>query len=667
VGRVSDCADIDVLNTLDGFNLQPRISIPFSGPIDVSTVSSQTVFLVGLGDVATGRGGHRIIGINQIVWDVATNTLHVESDALLDQHARYALIITRGVHDEFGTPVGSRDFQRFLLGLDFRQARDPELRAYRKALLVALARALLAGVRLHDVVAASVFTTQSVTAVLEKIRDQIKAATPAPADFLLGPAGARTVFPMNTVTGLTFDRHVGTGPTGGIFDQPPVFFFGVQGLIPGVVGTMAFGKYTAPDYRVPLGTPGGTNFIPPVGTRTGTPAVMFTKPVFFDLYLPAGTVPAGGWPVAIFGHGFEANRHQTIVTAAAKLAEHGIATIAINAPGHGGGSLGTLTVHLAGGGSMTFPAGGRGVDGNADGIIGPSEGFFTRPPRTILNSRDPERQLVADLMQLVRVIEVGMDVDGDGVRDLDPGRIYYFGISQGAMYGTPFVALDPSVLAGVLNVGGGPAAESPRLSIRRDRTGAALAARTPSLTNVGGIEFDENMPFRNEPPRINTVEGAMAIQEWFDRGEWARHAVDPVAWAPYLRKTPLPGGPKPVILQFARGDQEVPNPYNTAMIRAGDLADRTTFFRNDLAVADDPTLPKDGHLFMVRTFNSPANPPAAARPIALAAQEQIALFFATDRTLTIDPDDVLDPPGPAPGWFEVPIVPPLPEDLGFIE
>jgi hypothetical protein len=47
--RPSDCADIDVINTLDGFNLQPRLSIPFSGDIDVSTVSSQTVFLIRLG------------------------------------------------------------------------------------------------------------------------------------------------------------------------------------------------------------------------------------------------------------------------------------------------------------------------------------------------------------------------------------------------------------------------------------------------------------------------------------------------------------------------------------------------------------------------------------------------------------------------------------------
>src|SRR5215216_2590836 len=56
--RPSDCADIDVLNQLDGFNIQPRLSIPFSGPIDVSTVSGSTVFLGG------PRGDR--VGINQI-------------------------------------------------------------------------------------------------------------------------------------------------------------------------------------------------------------------------------------------------------------------------------------------------------------------------------------------------------------------------------------------------------------------------------------------------------------------------------------------------------------------------------------------------------------------------------------------------------------------------
>src|SRR6266581_4369975 len=83
----SDCADIDVLDTLDGFNIQPRISIPFSAPIDLSTVSSSTVFLVG--------PGGQVVGINQAVWEPLTNTLHAESDEQLTQDTTYLLEIGR--------------------------------------------------------------------------------------------------------------------------------------------------------------------------------------------------------------------------------------------------------------------------------------------------------------------------------------------------------------------------------------------------------------------------------------------------------------------------------------------------------------------------------------------------------------------------------------------
>src|SRR5215813_14044080 len=79
--RQSDCEDLAVINTLDGFNLQPRLSIPFDGAIDVATVSSNTVFLISLGSAlrdgedesASQCGGKesdddcgRVVGINQV-------------------------------------------------------------------------------------------------------------------------------------------------------------------------------------------------------------------------------------------------------------------------------------------------------------------------------------------------------------------------------------------------------------------------------------------------------------------------------------------------------------------------------------------------------------------------------------------------------------------------
>src|SRR5215470_11447668 len=136
----SDCADLDVINTLDGFNLSPRLSIPFDGPIDPSSVSSQTVILIGLGNAGIagtkdardrGHRGEKVVGINQVVWDPTTNTLHAKSDELLEQHTRYALVVTRGVRDPAGTPVeASADFNRFRQDLNFGGGT---LRDYRKA------------------------------------------------------------------------------------------------------------------------------------------------------------------------------------------------------------------------------------------------------------------------------------------------------------------------------------------------------------------------------------------------------------------------------------------------------------------------------------------------------------------------------------------------------
>src|SRR5262245_17385130 len=136
IARPSDFADVTVINTLDGFNLQPRLSIPFSGPIDVGTVNSDTVFLIKLEDpTAPAEAGGQVTGINQVVWDVATNTLHVESDELLEQHTRYALVVTRGVHDADGQPVEASDaFAHFRHDLNFGATRDPALKTYRKDL-----------------------------------------------------------------------------------------------------------------------------------------------------------------------------------------------------------------------------------------------------------------------------------------------------------------------------------------------------------------------------------------------------------------------------------------------------------------------------------------------------------------------------------------------------
>jgi hypothetical protein len=661
--RPTDCFNLDVINTLDGFNVQPRLSIPFDGAIDATSATSQTVFLVSLGSTRPGGdGGGKVLGINQVVWDVATTTLHAESDEILDQHTRYALIVTRGVLDAAGDPVEADEaFRRFRHDLNFGQSgHDPALKRYRKGLLDAVTAARTVGVAEDDIVVASVFTTQSVTAVLEKIRDQIKFGAPPGADFAIGPGGTRAVYPLNELTGIVSVRQTGTVPPS--FSQIQTAFLALSLFEPGAVGAVAFGKYTSPDYLT------ANRSIPLAATRLGTPEVQGTNEIFFNLVLPTGPPPLLGWPVAVFGHGSGDDKQGGLFLVASKMAAHGIATIGINAVGRGFGPLGTLTLLRGTDVPITLPAGGRGIDTNNDGQITSTEGSFALAPRGIIRDRDARIQTAADLMQLVRVIEVGMDVDGDGVSDLDPSRIYYVGYSFGANHGAPFLAAEPAVRAGVLVAPGGPALESLRLSPvnRGPGVGALLAARIPSLINLSGTSFDENLPLRNEPPVINMVPGAMEIQELLDNYEWVGQWGDVVPYGAYLRRAPLDGvGAKSVVVQFARGDRTLPNPTTTAILRAGDLDDRATYFRFDLFLAKNPTTPPSfndphGPIINPQPPFSPLPPQvrAAANAATFALQEQIAVFLASDGVEVIDPD------GPG-ALFETPIVPPLPEDVVF--
>src|SRR5262249_12562306 len=430
----------------------------------------ETIFLGSLGSTLHDHhAARKIIGISRRVWDADTKTLHVESDELLDQHSRYVLIVTDGIRDAFGdrveagefarfrhdlrfdhrgrdhrregrsaedsrdafgAPVDSGDFVRVSRDVDFDDHRDLDnrdrsLKDYREALRHALRYAIAAShVPQNRVVVASLFTTQSVTAVLEKIRHRLKTAFPNPADFVIASTQAtpgsllRAVFPFSDVRSMQFTRQ-GIRVTA---SQPLTVEIRVADFLqnsPQVVGHIAFGKFASYEYRTVAPT---IDTIPATGTRTRVPEATETTDVYFNLILPVARInslapgcqkPDAGWPVAIFGHGLAGDKNVDVAAAARVLAAHCIATIGMNSPGHGFGAGGTLTVNLSGG-SVTVPSGGRGIDQNGDGVIDATEGLFAASPSSLISIRDGIRQAVIDLMQLVRVIEVGMDADGDG-------------------------------------------------------------------------------------------------------------------------------------------------------------------------------------------------------------------------------------------------------------
>jgi hypothetical protein len=617
--HASDCEDVAVLNQFDGFNLQARITIPFSGAIDPSSVNSRSVFLVPLG----GTRSSQHIGINYIVWDPATRELSFRPERLLDEHSTYALVVTTAVRAADGGPIG--------IANGYRADRRTRALADRPS----------------DVAVAAVFTTQSTSFLIQKIRDAVRAAPPPRLDFGVGPAGERAVFGMTDLDTLTNNIDVST--SGPLSPQPLTQAPANMRAVPGAVRTLAFGRFRALDFTV---HPSG--HVPVIPTRTGTLTATGSLDVAFNLWLPSGTPPPAGWPVAICGHGSNVAKNYCLGTAAV-LASHRIAVIAPNAMGHGGGPRTTMTLGLKGGRSVTIAAPGLGYDADGDGQIATWEPYRASRPLAVLNTSGTLVETVALHLQLVRALQAGVDVDGDGTHDLDGSRIYLYGQSLGGGYGMSAFAVEPAIRAAVFVVPPGTLVYNSLLSPPfRARLAPVLAARSPSLLNeahgvatvdgrdVAPPRFNENLPPRGAPPLVNDVPGAIAIQRFVDRVAWAAQPTNTVATAPLLRRTPLPGVPvRPFLVQAARSDPASTNPPFSAVVRAGDLADRVAFYRHDLNFGNDG-VPENSHLFL----GVVGAPPAYSR-VAFGALEQIATFFETDgRTVTA--------PAPAELW-EFPI------------
>ncbi len=159
----------------------------------------------------------------------------------------------------------------------------------------------------------------------------------------------------------------------------------------------------------------------------------------------------------------------------------------------------------------------------------------------------------------------------------------------------------------------------------------SLGFAQPPLLNGGDAGFTESMPLAGEPPVTNPAPGALPIQQFLAEGTWINRSGSPETYAPLLPKDRT-------LIQVAFGDQTVPNPTASTLIRAGDLAERTSLYRND------------------RTLSATRNPQGflldpTFQPGNTLGQTQMSTFLASGGSTVIDPD------GPAP-IFEVPVADP---------
>lgn len=633
--RVSDCHDIDELNTLDGFSLIPRFTVPFTGDIDPASVTSDSVVLL---ELPSGRK----IAINQVAWDAPAKLLSFKSDELLREGQRYLMVVTDRVRDTTGKRLGAGAWGDSAIG------RDSESGTYREALRQALA---LAPASAGKPVAATLFTTQTATGTLAAMADATKARTATGIDFMVatqGGASTRALFNVSQITAGVHHRQTGTAPQ---FSDSALRLSALQ-TVPGSVAQVGFGRFASPTYL------SAQVRIAPNGT-TVAPQLLGETPLAVQVFVPAGTKPAGGWPVVLFGHGLGNNMHDAPWAIASVLASYGLATASIHVVGHGGGAQSTLELTLSGGGQASVAVAGRGIDQNGDGQITAFEGATAPAPYGVLGSRDALRQTVTDYMELARRFKAGVDIDGDGVADFDGSRVTYSGQSFGGVYGSMLLAVDKDLVAGVPNVGGGSLIEATRLGGLRSLRVASLAARTPSLINLaptstGAAQFDENLPFRGQPVLTRHVDGAQAIAKVFDNSEWAQQSGEATAYAPLIRLRPLAGhAAKPIIYQLAKGDTVMTNTSSGMVVRGGALADRVSWFRHDLAFASDNAVARNSHGYLLDITNP------AALPYALQAQRQIGAFLSSGGS------DFSDADGTGP-YFENSIDPAVLDGTNFL-
>ena len=643
----SDCQDVQLINQLDGFQTVPRIRVTFSGPVDVNSIH-HAVYYVALDNLTQEEHGINSTGqmlyLTQMIYDPTTNSLYGKPDGNLDQHRHYAIVVTDVIRDMAGDPVGADP--------GYTACVHPGAGVTQTIYCSELSQAV-SGVAAQlapaNIVGASVFTTMNVTTWMEKAWAQLPNVGHPPT-----PLQPVSLIQFPNIASLVLHEQVAANPAQFVDVPLPI----TNPLITGI-GAIGFGSFASPNFL------NGQQVIPwtPTGQDVSLPDSI--NEIYFHVFLPSTPQPAAGYPVVIFGHGFGDSQWGGPTVVAPVLAQAGFATIAINAVGHGFGPLSQVIITDPSGHVTTLTAGGRSVDLNGDGQYDPSEGCQAADPAQVA-LRDCLRQTALDLSELVRTIQGGIDLDGDGKPDLDATKIYYVGESLGSMYGTIFSALDPAVRASVLNVGGGSVEDIVRWSESYHGLAAALlGARTPSLLNEG-TDFNDNYVFPYQPVLVNDVPGAIEIQNAFELYEWFESPGDPVYFAPHMAASMLPGVPfKRILFQLARLDTTMPNMATTRLIKAANHP-TTWEYRHDIALADGLQVPQDPHPFLALFIGISGStveiPGLDAILIGRAAQQQVAGFFASDGQTAPDPNTFLPPPMPQ-GLFEIPAH--LPEDNGY--
>lgn len=206
-------------------------------------------------------------------------------------------------------------------------------------------------------------------------------------------------------------------------------------------------------------------------------------------------------------------------------------------------------------------------------------------------------------------------VDDQGASIVDPSRVYYYGLSQGHIFGTTVIAYDPNITRGVVGVGGG------NYSMMLERSTDWPTYRTI----VNGAYRDT----------LDLVLMINLMQMRWDKTETASiaHVV--------LDGEPLGVQPKQILVHMALGDDEVPNISTHWQARTMGIPVLTPTVEMPwgLETMDGPIT---GSALVIMDGREPSDPPIPAENIPApntgahyvtreqpASWRQIASFYAT--------------------------------------
>lgn len=427
----------------------------------------------------------------------------------------YAVILATGVETQNGAPFqADADMQAMLADA---QPNDPDLRAawatYQPLRDYLTDPEVGSPIALHRVIAAAVFTTQPVDDVLPAVRAAIHAApAPTPSELVECKAGA--VSPCDD--GLSGDAHV----RGCFAESELVHELHMRVALPRVqAGTR---PYLEP-------ADGGDL----VFDASGKPVLQGTEDVCVALTIPKGaSMPAGGWPVALYGHGTGGSFLSAVRDAGLPLS----------------------TIDLGGGQVVNVAA--LGWDGpmHAD-----RRGADLDPGALFYNLANPVAargnliQGAADVFALVRalkswVIPAAQSPTGAEIR-FDPARITLVGHSQGATTGPLAAPYEPD-LQNVVWSGGGAGLVLSLLS-KTEPVDAPLAAA------VALQEFDGATPRRLDDmhPALALVQGLFDPVDPLNHGRfatWERNPAHPI---------------QHLMMTYGVGDSYTPNATTRAFAR----------------------------------------------------------------------------------------------------